>query len=494
VCFYSFTLKVSTFAVCFPIGTILYMSKEEEVCNNKEGESVAAVASPRKNEVDMLHGPLLGKILMFAMPFALSGVLEQLFNSVDVMVVGRFASSEAMAAVGANTFLINLCINLFVGMSVGANVILSNHIGQCDNRAIRHAVSTTMVLSVISGFLLLLIGLLIAPMVLRAMDTPANVINDAITYLRIWFLGAPFFMVYNFGASVLRSKGDTRRPLYILIIAGIINTVVALVTVIVFKMSVVGVGMANDVAYVFSAIAVVYLLRKEQGPFRLDYRHLHIYGVELKRILQIGIPAGIQGMVFSFSNIFVQSAINSYGSAAMAGASASQIFDAYCYFLLNAFSGACVTFMGQNYGAGEIERCKRIFRICLVCGALFTLAGNMILFFGEDYVLKFFTTDPEVAHYAKLRIAVTMTTQWIASFYEIPASAMRGLGHSIEPALMTVFGTCVFRLIWIFTIHPIWSGFTQLMVIYPASWLLTDFIVFPAFLIISRRAFKFVKS
>ena len=233
------------------------MSKEEEVYNNKEGESVAAVASPRKNEVDMLHGPLLGKILMFAMPFALSGVLEQLFNSVDVMVVGRFASSEAMAAVGANTFLINLCINLFVGMSVGANVILSNHIGQCDNRAIRHAVSTTMVLSVISGFLLLLIGLLIAPMVLRAMDTPANVINDAITYLRIWFLGAPFFMVYNFGASVLRSKGDTRRPLYILIIAGIINTVVALVTVIVFKMSVVGVGMANDVAYVFSAIAVV---------------------------------------------------------------------------------------------------------------------------------------------------------------------------------------------------------------------------------------------
>lgn len=460
--------------------------------DNKDRVGAVAAARPRKNEIDMLHGPLLGKILMFAMPFALSGVLEQLFNSVDVMVVGRFASSEAMAAVGANTFLINLCINLFIGMSVGANVILSNHIGQHNNEAIRHAVSTTMLLSIINGILLLLIGLLFAPLALRAMGTPANVIDDAITYLRIWFVGSPFFMVYNFGASILRSKGDTRRPLYILIIAGVINTAVALVTVIVFKMSVVGVGIANDAAYVFSAIAVVCLLRREQGPFHLDYRHLRIYSVELKRILQIGIPAGIQGMVFSFSNIFVQSAINSYGSSAMAGASASQIFDAYCYFLLNAFSGACVTFMGQNYGAGKVDRCKRIFRICLICGAAATLIGNMILFFGDGFFLRFFTTDAEVAHFAKLRIAVTMTTQWIAAFYEIPASAMRGLGYSLQPALMTVFGTCVFRLIWIFTIHPIWPGFEQLMVIYPASWLLTDFIVFPAYLYISQKAFKFV--
>ena len=466
------------------------MTKEKE----KQYVADNSIAVKNRHEVDMLHGPLLSKILLFAMPFALSGVLEQLFNSVDVMVVGRYASSEAMAAVGANTFLINLCINLFIGMSVGANVIISNHIGQHDNRAIRNAVSTTMVLSAVSGLLLLVIGLVIAPIVLRAMGTPRNVIGDAVTYLRIWFIGAPFFMVYNFGASVLRSKGDTRRPLYILIIAGVINAAVALTTVVVGKMGVVGVGIANDVAYAFSAVAVVTLLRHEQGPFRLDYRHLRIYGVELRRILQIGIPAGIQGMVFSLSNVFVQSAINSYGSAAMAGASASQIFDAYCYFLLNAFSGACVTFMGQNYGAGNVERCKRIFRICLVCGALFTLAGNMTLFIGEDHFLTFFTTDPAVAHYAKIRIAITMTTQWIAAFYEIPASAMRGLGHSLEPALMTVFGTCVFRLVWIFAIHPLWPGFNHLMIIYPASWLLTDFIVFTAYIIVSRRAFKFVSE
>ena len=460
----------------------------------EDGQHAAAAVKSGRNEIDMLHGPLLGKILLFALPFALSGVMEQLFNSVDVMVVGRFASSKAMAAVGANTFLINLCINLFVGMSVGANVIISNHIGQHDARAIRHAVSTTVVLSVISGFFLLFFGIAISGPVLRIMGTPADVIDDAVTYLRIWFLGAPFFMVDNFGASVLRSKGDTRRPLYILLVGGVINAVVALLTVIVFKMSVVGVGIANDSAYMFSATAVVFLLRREQGPFRLDYRRLRIYGVELRRILQIGIPAGIQGMVFSLSNVFVQSAINSYGSAAMAGSSASQIFDAYCYFLLNAFSGACVTFMGQNYGAGEVERCKRVFRICLVCGMLVTFCGNMVMFLGEGFFLKFFTTDPTVARYAMMRIALTMTTQWIAAFYEIPASAMRGLGHSMEPALMTVFGTCVFRLIWIFTIHPVWPGYGHLMMIYPISWILTDMIVFPAYIIVSRRAFKFVQN
>lgn len=459
--------------------------------NNNKGSKATTV---KGSGMDLLHGPLLGKILLFALPFALSGMLEQLFNSINVMVVGRFDSPEAMAAVGANTFLINLCINLFVGVSVGANVILSNHIGQNDNRAIRNAVSTTMVLSVISGVYLLLLGMLIARPVLSAMGTPHNVIDNAVVYLRIWFAGAPFFMVYNFGASILRSKGDTRRPLIILIIAGLINTVVALVTVIVFDWGVVGVGIANDAAYLFSSIAVVWLLRKERGAFHLDYRHLHIYSIELKRILQIGIPAGIQGMVFSFSNIFVQSSINTYGAEAMAGASASQIFDAYCYFLLNAFSGACVTFMGQNYGAGQVERCKKVFRICLVCGCLVTFAGDMTLYFGEDFFLSFFTTDPNVAHYAKLRIALTMTTQWIAAFYEIPAAAMRGLGHSLEPALMTVFGTCVFRLIWIFTIWPSWEGFSELMVVYPASWLLTDFIVFPAYIIISRKAFRFVSE
>lgn len=459
----------------------------------EKGSGTMAVKKD-KNEVDMLHGPLLGKILLFALPLALSGVLEQLFNSVGVMVVGRFDSPESMAAVGANTFFINLCINLFVGMSVGANVIISNHIGQHDDRAIRHAVGTTMVLSVISGLFLLLLGIIIAPIVLKAMGTPQNVIGDATTYLRIWFLGAPFFMVYNFGASVLRSKGDTRRPLYMLLIGGVINTILALLTVIVFKMGVVGVGIANDSAYVFSSLAVVWLLRREHGPFRLDIRRMRIYGVELKRILQIGIPAGIQGMVFSLSNIFVQSAINSYGSAAMAGASASQIFDAYCYFLLNAFSGACVTFMGQNYGAGEVERCKRVFRICLISGALVLFGSNMLMLFRADFFLQFFTTDPTVIRFAKTRIAITMATQWIASFYEIPASALRGLGHSLEPALMTVFGTCVFRLVWLFTIHPIWPGFDHLMLIYPASWLFTDFIVFPAYIILSRRAYKFVRG
>ncbi len=452
------------------------------------------MSKSKSNEIDMLHGPLLGKILMFALPFALSSVLEQLFNSVDVMVVGRFASSEAMAAVGANTFLINLCINLFVGVSVGANVIISNHIGQNDRRAISHAVSTTMALSAVSGLFLLVLGMVIARPVLQLMGTPADVIDDAVTYLRIWFAGAPFFMIYNFGASVLRSKGDTRRPLYILIIAGFINAAVALLTVIVFKMSVVGVGIANDAAYLFSAVAIVWLLRREKGAMRIDFHHIRIYGIEMKRILQIGIPAGIQGMVFSLSNVFVQSEINSYGAAAMAGASVSQIFDAYCYFLLSAFCGACVTFMGQNYGAGNVERCKRIFKISFICGGLAIFIANMIMFAGQDFFMQFFTTDPQVIHYAKIRILLTMTTQWIATTYEMPAAGMRGLGHSLEPALMTVFGTCVFRLIWIFAVCPIWHGFEQLMVLYPVSWIITGMIIFPSYLYVSRKAFRFVEQ
>lgn len=442
----------------------------------------------------MLHGPLVGKILMFALPFALSSVMEQLFASVDMMVVGRFASSEAMAAVGANTFLINLCINLFVGISVGANVIISNHIGQRDDRSTSDAVATTMSLSLISGLLLLLLGMVIARPVLRLMGTPHNVIDDAVTYLRIWFAGSPFFMIYNFGASILRSKGDTRRPLYILLIAGCINATIALLTVIVGRMGVVGVGIANDSAYLFAAIAVVWLLRRERRPFRLELRHLRIHGTEMKRILQIGIPAGIQGMVFSLSNVFVQSEINTYGAAAIAGAAVSQILDAYCYFLLSAFCGACVTFMGQNFGAGQTDRCRRIFRISLVSGGVAIFLANMLMLFGQDFLLRFFTTDPEVIHYAKIRILLTMTTQWIACFYEIPAAAMRGIGHSLEPALMTVFGTCVFRLVWIFVVCPHWPGFPELMVLYPVSWVITSLIVFPAWVKTSRKEFSALHS
>lgn len=448
----------------------------------------------KSTDIDMLHGPLAMKLIKFAIPFALSSMLEQLFVSIDLAVVGRFASSEALAAVGANTFLINLLINLFVGISIGSNVLISNHIGQNDERGIRHAVSTTAVLALISGGVLFVFGPLIASPTLKLMGTPENVLPDATLFLRIYFFCIPFLMIYNFGAAILRSKGDTKRPLYLLLVAGAINTGLNLVFVIGLHWSVAGVATATGIANAFSAAGIVWLLRREEGPFRLDFHKIRIYPTEMKRILQIGIPAGVQGMVFSFSNIFVQSAINTYGAAAIAGSSISQLFDAYCYFVLYAFCGTEVTFIGQNYGAGQVERCKRIFRLCFLFGALGCLAANMLFVFGLDGVLALFTNDPQVAYYAKLRTLHVLVFQSVAAFYEIPASAMRGLGHSLEPALLTIFGTCLLRLGWIFFVCPVLPGYANLMIVYPISWAITGVLVMTSYFFTSRKAFKLVES
>ena len=294
--------------------------------------------------MDMLHGSLLNKILLFSLPLAASSILQQLFNSVDVAVVGRFASDQALAAVGSNSSVISLMINLFVGISVGANVVIANYIGQKDERGIKNAIHTVSVIALTSGCLLLVVGLLIARPILEAMDTPDDVIDLAVLYLRIYFLGMPFFMIYNFGASILRSMGDTKRPLYCLV-AGIINTVLNLLLVIVFKMSVAGVAIGTVVANMFSAGVIIYILRHEQGPFKLNFKHLRINRPELRKVLQIGVPAGIQGMVFSIANIFIQAAVNRFGSAAIAGSAAALTYEYYCYFVVSAFSQAAVTFI-----------------------------------------------------------------------------------------------------------------------------------------------------
>ena len=303
-----------------------------------------------RNTVDMTQGPLLGKILRFALPFAASGIMQQLFVTIDVAVVGRFATSEALAAVGANTFLINLLINLFVGVSIGSNAVISNFIGRNDRHRVRDAVGTTMMLPIFASVLLLGFGEIFAPSLLRLMGTPAAILDQATLFLRVYFLGIPFFMVFTFGQAVLRGKGDTQRPLNILLLAGCVNVVLNLLLVIVLHMGVAGVATATGCANVFSALAILRLLRREKGPFRLTRLRLRIDRAALRQILFIGVPAGVQSMVFSLSNIFVQSAINGYGPSAIAGAAISLNFDTYCYFLLTSFCGAAVTFTGQNYG------------------------------------------------------------------------------------------------------------------------------------------------
>lgn len=443
-----------------------------------------------KVETDMLHGPLLGKIVMFALPYAATGILQQLFNSVNVFVVGRFDSSHAMAAVGATTFLINLIINLFLGVSVGANAVIANNIGRRDPQAVHRAVSTTAALSLIGGAILLVVGLLVATPLLRLLGTPADVIHDSALYLNICFLGAPFFMVYNFGAAIFRSKGDTRTPLYILAVAGVINVVLSMVTVIVFHMSVAGVACAYFVSNMFSAVVITTLLWREKGEFRVRLRQIRIYRKELGDILAIGLPAGLQATVFSFSNVFVQSSINKFGYAAIAGASLSITFDTYCYYVLTAFCATAITFTGQNYGAGQVDRCRRIFRLCFLLGGASIFTANMVFVLFGPPIASVFTTDPQVVHYCTSRIYVALAFQWIATSYEIPAACMRGLGKSLAPALLTIFGTCFIRLGWIFLVLPHWYGYEHLMLCYPISWVITGVLVSSVYVAASRKAYR----
>ena len=426
-----------------------------------------------KNEIDMLHGPLFMKIIMFTLPLAASSILQQLFNSVDVAVVGRFASSQALAAVGSNAPVISLLINLFMGVSMGANVIISNHIGQNDRRSIRDAISTVGLVAIVSGLLMMVVGILVARPILTMMDTPADVLDMAVTYLRIFFLGIPFFMIFDFGSAILRSMGDTRRPLYILVAAGIVNTILNLIFVIIFHMGVSGVAIATSIANAVSAALIIYLLLHEKEPYRLRPKKLYIEWKELKRMLQIGVPAGLQGMVFSISNVLLQASINGYGSDAIAGSAAAVNFEYYCYFIIGAFNGAAISFTGQNYGAGLNHRVKRIFAICLFMGFVGCAALNWFFIWQEDFFLRLFTDSPAVIAFGKTRMHIALAWQSIAAFYEISGSVLRGMGKSMEPTLITVFGTCLLRIVWIYTIMPGWRGFDHLITVYPVSWAIT---------------------
>ncbi len=439
------------------------------------------------NDIDMLHGPLFMKILIFALPLAASSVLQQLFNSVDVAVVGRFASSEALAAVGSNSSVINLLINLFMGISMGANVILSNHIGQHDEKSIRNAVNTITMVALCSGIFLMILGVSIARPILELMDTPHNVIDMAVAYLRIYFLGIPFFLIFDFGAAILRSRGDTRRPLYILILAGVVNTVLNLVFVICFHMGVEGVAIATGIANGVSALSIVWLLKREEGAFHLRIGDMKITRVELRRMLQVGVPAGVQGMIFSLSNVIIQSAINGYGSAAVAGSAAALNFESYSYFLIMAFNGAAISFTGQNYGAGRIDRVRRIFWICMFLGVLFGAGSNWLFIWQRDALLSLFTTDAAVLAFATSRMSVALATQSIACGYEITGSVLRGMGKSVLPAVLTVFGTCLLRITWVYVVCPHFPGFKVLMAAYPVSWLATSTMVCIAFRVVMKR-------
>lgn len=441
----------------------------------------------KSNEIDMLHGPLLMKILVFSLPLAASSVLQQLFNSIDVAVVGHFASSQALAAVGSNGPVISLLINLFLGVSMGANVIISNHIGQNDEEGIQSAVSTAFTTAIVSGLILMCLGVAAAKPILTIMGTPDDVLPLAATYLRIYFLGIPFFLIFNFGAAILRSMGDTKRPLYILVIAGIINTLLNLFFVIALKMSVAGVAVATGIANMVSALLIIRLLCKEKAPFKLHLNKIGVAWSELRRMLIIGIPAGLQGMVFSFSNVLLQTAINGYGSDAIAGSAAALNFEYYCYFVISAFNGAAISFIGQNYGAGNKDRVRRIYWICLTLSVVCCGTLNELFVWQRHFFLSFFSNDPNVQTYGATRMGIVLAWQFIASSYEISASSLRGMGRSMLPTILTVFGTCLLRIVWVYVVCPIWHTYDVIMLVYPVSWCITGIMVCTAFYLFARK-------
>lgn len=440
--------------------------------------------------MDMLHGKLLPKLLLFALPLAASSILQQLFNAVDVAVVGQFASSQEQAAVGCNGPVINLLINLFVGISVGTNVAIANYIGQQHKERIKAAVHTSMVTAIASGFLVLLLGILIAEPILGWMDTPEEVMGYAVTYLRIYFLGMPFIMVYNFGAAILRSMGDTKRPLYCLVLSGVINAGLNMFFVIALHLGAAGVAIATVISNVVSAGMVWYFLSHEAEPIHLSCRELRVSAPELLRILQIGIPAGIQGMVFSVANVFVQTGLNGLGTNAVAGSAVALNYEYFTYFIIAAFNQATVTFTSQNYGAKQYGRCKRVFWLCMLVGTLATGAASLTFVLGRGFFASIFTPDPAVAEFARIRMLHILTFNFICSTYEIGGAALRGIGYSMTPALITIFGTCVVRIWWIYTVFPRFPTFETLMNIYPITWVLTGIAVLAAYFILRRRAFS----
>ncbi len=441
------------------------------------------------NNVDMLHGPLLSKILIFSLPLAASMMLQQLFNSADVAVVGRFDSPQAMAAVGSNGAAINLMVNLFVGLSIGANVVVARCIGRNETDKIHDAVHTSIMLALISGIILLIWGIIAAKPLLTLMNTPDDIIDLAVVYFRLYFLGTPFIMLYNFGSAVLRSKGDSKRPLWSLGIGGVINVILNLIFVIGFKLSVVGVALATVISNVVSSFMIMRYLMTEDEPFRFKFTELVMKKEYFTQILKIGLPAGIQGSLFAVSNVTIQTAINSLGSYASAGSAAALNFDFLTYYVVAAFTQSAVTFTSQNFGAGDYDRCRKVFAHTMGAGLFFTGIVCLICAVWKTGLLSFYTVNPEVLNYAEVRMIHAVAFLWMCNIYEISGGCLRGMGYSTLPAVIILLGCCVLRIVWVYTVFAWQKDFAMLMNVYPVSWGITGVVTMIAYYTIRKKLF-----
>ena len=432
----------------------------------------------------MLHGPLNKKLILFALPIALSSMLQQLFNAADTSVVGHFADADALAAVGTNGEIVALLVTLSVGLAAGANVLIAHYIGEKKNDRISDALHTALSLALLLGLCGALLGQFLARPLLIAIRTPASVLADAILYLRIYFIGYPFLMLYDFGSAILRAKGDSRRPFIALTVSGLLNVLLNLFFVIVCHLGVAGVAIATDISTGVSAFLVLLWLVQESADFQLVPRKLRLHSMPLRQMLIIGIPSAIQGAVFCFANIFVQASVNTFGATATAGSTIAMNFEYFGYYMITAFGQAATTFTSQNFAAKEYRRCRKILKSCLVFSILFSAVITVPLTVFRSGASALFTTNPAVIQSACLRISLILLFEPICCLYEIPAGVLRGSGHSTLPAILTVIGTCLVRIVWIFTVFVYKNTQESLFVVFPISWVLTILLMWSSFLIL----------
>ncbi len=442
----------------------------------------------------MREGPILKSVIVYTVPIILTGLLQLLFNAADLIVVGWFSGSDSVAAVGATGALTNLIINLFIGLSVGAGVAVAQGLGAGNGKQTSEAVHTAVPVAAISGIFLTVIGVLFSRNFLELMGTPdGKLLRLASVYMQIYFAGMTFSMLYNFGSAILRAAGDTRSPLIFLTVAGVLNVILNIVFVALFKLDVAGVALATSISQAVSAILVLLALMKRQDACRFEFKKMHIYKNALLRMVKIGVPAGLQGSLFSISNVLIQSSVNSFGAAHMSGSAAASSIEGFCYVTMNSFHQTSLNFCGQNYGAGDFKRVKRITWVCLMTVAVAGfVVGNLSYIFGRELLKIYITDSPEAINYGMERLKFMVVPYFLCGIMDTTTGSMRGIGSSVIPMIITVVGVCVMRIVWIYTVFalPQYHTFSGLFISYPISWLLTFAALFISFTVVMRRKEK----
>ena len=442
----------------------------------------------------MCNGTIMDKLISFSVPLILSGILQLLFNAVDIIVVGRFSGSQALAAVGSTTALINIFTNLFIGISLGANVLAARFYAAQKDKEMSETVHTAIMLALISGVVMLFVGIFFARGALELMGTPDDVIGQSTLYMRIYFAGMPFFMLYNYGAAILRAVGDTKRPLLFLIVSGVVNACLNLFLVIAFHLGVAGVAIATVTAQGISCALVLRCLQRSQASYQLRFRDLKIRGCYVQQIFQVGLPAGIQSTVINFSNALLQSSVNSFGSIAMAGYTAANNLFGFLYVSTNSITQACMSFTSQNYGVGKWKRMDRVLVDCLILSTTIALIlGGGAYLFGPE-LLKIYTDDPQVISCGMEILLYTTVTYFLCGWMDLFPGSLRGMGKSIVPMILSVIGTVGTRIVWIFGIFPRFRSLKILFISYPVSWIITIILQVICFIFVRRIVYVPLKK